>query len=265
MPGDNLFYQLSKPCIFAHRGASSYAPENTIAAFDLAVKQGADAIELDAKLSADGQVVIIHDQTVDRTTTASGKVSEMKLAELQRLDAGGHFDIAFHGETIPSLDQVLEAVGRRIYVNIELSNYASMTDTLPEKTAEVIQRHNLKDWVMFSSFNPLALMRARRALPDVPIALLALSGRSGAWARSWLGGLLNYQALHPHFSDVNDALIERLHRRGLRIHPFTVNTEEEIHRLKRLQVDGMITDDPILAREILYPVDIPIPGITRSK
>ncbi|MGW8251167.1 MAG: glycerophosphodiester phosphodiesterase, partial [Anaerolineales bacterium] len=180
-------------------------------------------------------------------------------------DAGSHFDVAFRGESIPTLDQVLEAVGRRIYINIELSNYASMTDSLPEKSAYIIKRHNLSEWVMFSSFNPLALIRAKRALPNVPIGLLALSGRSGAWARSWLGRLLRYQALHPHFSDVDDALVEQLHKRDARIHPFTVDTEAEMLRLKNLNVDGVITDDPMLARKILRPADILISGIERSK
>jgi glycerophosphoryl diester phosphodiesterase len=265
MTSNNLFYQLRSPCIFAHRGASSYAPENTIAAFNLAIKQGADAIELDAKLCLDEHVVIIHDQTVDRTTSDSGRVSEMRLAELQKLDAGSHFDVAFRDEIIPTLDQVLEEVGKRIYINIELSNYASKSDPLPEKTAEIVQRHAMEQWVMFSSFNPLALLRAKRILPNVPFGLLALSGRSGSWARSWLGNWLHYQALHPHFSDADEALVERVHRRGARIHPFTINLEPDMLALKMLNVDGIITDDPMLARKIFNPADIPISRCERSK
>lgn len=249
---------MRRPCIFAHRGASCYAPENTIAAFNLAIIQGADAIELDAKLCADGYVVIVHDQTIDRTTSASGKVSEMTLAELQKLDAGSHFDIAFRDEKIPTLDQVLEAVGKRIYINIELSNYASKTDSLPEKTADIIRRHSMNDWVMFSSFNPLALIRVKKILPDIPVGLLALSGGNGRWARSWLGSLVHYQALHPHYSDVNPELVNRLHRQGARIHPFTVNGEPEMRALQELDVDGIITDDTMLAQKIFHPADIPV-------
>jgi glycerophosphoryl diester phosphodiesterase len=264
MYGDNILFQLERPTIFAHRGASNYAPENTIAAFILAIQQSADAIELDAKLCADGHVVIIHDQTVNRTAGAEGRVAEMTLAELQRLDSGSHFDVAFHGEAIPTLDQVLETVGKQIYVNIELSNYASKTDNLPEKAAGIVNRHALSDWVMFSSFNPLALVRTKRVLPDVPVGLLALRGGSGAWARSRLGSLLNYQALHPHYIDIDKKLVDRLHSRRVRIHPFTVNHASDLLRMARLDVDGIITDDPMLARQIITQKNKPTSQIQRN-
>ena len=144
-----LFDHLASPIIFAHRGASSYAPENTLAAFELALRQGADAIELDAKLTADGQVVVIHDQTVDRTTAQKGNVHDFTLEQLQKMDAGSHFDIAFRGEPIPSLEQVFETLGQHLYINVELTNYASINDALPEKVAELVKRHNLGQRVLF--------------------------------------------------------------------------------------------------------------------
>ena len=119
-----------KPMVSAHRGACKYAPENTIASFDLAVEQGADAIELDAKLSADGKVMVIHDQTVDRTTNGKGKVNQLTHQELKQLDAGSFFDPRFSGERIPTLDEVFESVGRKIFINVELTNYASRHDEL---------------------------------------------------------------------------------------------------------------------------------------
>src|SRR5690606_38697099 len=127
-----------------------------------AIDQGADAIELDAKLSADGEVVVIHDQTVNRTTTGSGRVGEMTLKELRALDAGSFFDITFQGEKIPTLNEVFALVGKRIPINVELTNYASLTDDLPDKVAALVRRHNLTRQVLFSSFNPLALLRIRR-------------------------------------------------------------------------------------------------------
>ena len=102
------------PLIFAHRGASAHAPENTLAAFELAFQQNADVIELDSKLSADGHVVVIHDQSVDRTTNGFGRVSELTLAGLRELDAGSHFSATFHGEQIPTLVEVLEIFAGRI-------------------------------------------------------------------------------------------------------------------------------------------------------
>jgi len=251
MAQPNFLYQLSRPTIFAHRGSSKYAPENTLAAFELAVQQGADAIELDAKLTADDQVVVIHDQTVDRTTSSTGRVKEMKFSELHNLDAGSHFDVAFEGETIPSLGEVFEAVGKKIFINIELTNYSSMTDGLPEKVAQLIKKHNLASWVMFSSFNPIALIRARLILPSVPIGLLALVGERGAWARSRWGKLLTYQALHPNYQDITEELVEKLHKQGRRVHPYTVNQADDMRNIFQLDTDGIITDDPILAESVL--------------
>ncbi len=246
-----MFNQLPTPTIIAHRGASAYAPENTLAAFDLAVRQGADAIELDAKLTKDGHVVVFHDQTLERTTGVYGRVSEKNLAELRRLDAGSHFDIAYKGETIPTLDEVFEALGKKIFINIELTNYASLNDDLPLKVVEAVRRHHLTQWVMFSSFNPIALIRAHRLLPEVPIGLLSRPGKDGAWARSWLGYVIPYQALHPYLGDVSPRLVERMHRRRRKVQVYTVNQPEDMRRLIQMGVDGIFTDDPLLARRIL--------------
>ena len=246
-----MLKQLPKPIIFAHRGASAYAPENTLSAFVLAVQQKTDAIELDAKLTIDGHVVVFHDQTLDRTTGTPGRVIDSKLADLKKLDAGSHFDIAFRGEPIPTLDEVFDAVGKETYVNVELTNYASLTDRLPECVAEIVKKHNLVDRVLFSSFNPLALIRARRALPQVPVGLLADEGKNGWWARSWFGTLLRYQTLHPAYLDVTDALVRRTHRHGCGLITYTVNAPEDMRRLFQIGVDGIFTDDPLAAIQIL--------------
>lgn len=246
-----MFEHLPSPTIFAHRGASGYAPENTLAAFDLAARQGAPAIELDAKLSADGQVVVIHDQSVDRTTQGQGKVREMSLEQLKQLDAGSFFDSGFAGERIPTLDEVFASVGTRVFINVELTNYATPVDVLPRKVAALVRKHNLEKSVMFSSFNPLALVRIRHLLPECPIGLLALPGKAGAWARSGIGRLVGYQALHPEASDVTPQLVELIHRRMQRIHVWTVNQEGQMRQLFGYGVDGIFTDDPPLAIQVL--------------
>ncbi len=244
-----MFAHIPQPAIFAHRGASAHAPENTLAAFTLAIRQGADAIELDAKLSADGQMVVIHDQTVDRTTDGTGKVNHLTLAQLKKLDAGSFFDVAYRGEPIPTLEEVLQAAGFAVYTNIELTNYAAPFDTLPIKVARLVKQLRLEKRVLFSSFNPLALIRAHRILPEVPIGLLAFPGFSGAWARSWLGNLVPHQALHPAARDVTEKLVQRVHHQKRKIFVWTVNEPIEMHRLFSLKVDGIFTDDPQLARQ----------------
>ena len=161
-----MLQKLPQPSIFAHRGSSAYAPENTIAAFELAVAQKADAIELDAKLCADGQVVVIHDQTVNRTTNGTGKVFELPLSGLKKLDAGNWFSAEFNGESIPTLGEVFEAVGNQIYINIELTNYASIRDDLPEKVVDLVKKHGMAERVLFSS---LTLLRSEKPTATFPM------------------------------------------------------------------------------------------------
>jgi len=245
-----MLSDLPTPAVFAHRGASAYAPENTLAAFELALRQGADGIELDAKLSADKQVVVIHDSSVDRTTTHRGRVRDLPYAELRKMDAGSHFDIAFRGEPIPTLDEVFKAVGQLTYINVELTNYASPMDELPEKTAELVKRHRLNRRVLFSSYHPLPLMRIRRLIPEAPIGLLCFSGWKGALARSRLGQLFQYQSLHPELGDITPALVKRLHEAGCKLLVYTVNREDDMRRLFNLGVDGIFTDDPALAENV---------------
>jgi glycerophosphoryl diester phosphodiesterase len=245
-----MLAQLSSPIIFAHRGASAYAPENTLAAFRLAVKHKADAVELDAKLSSDGHVVVIHDQTVDRTTNGTGWVKDMPLEALRELEAGCHYDETFCDELIPTLEEVFESVGDAIIINIELTNYASPRDQLPEKVASLVEHHNISNRVLFSSFNPFVLRRIKHLLPQVPIGMLAGPGISGALFRSPLGRWVSYQALHPYLDNINPALINRIHKSGQQINAWTVNSPEDMRRLFNWGVDGIITDDPPLAYKI---------------
>lgn len=258
-----MFEKIQRPIVFAHRGASADAPENTLAAFELALRQGSDGIELDAKLSADGHIVVFHDQTLDRTTGVSGRIKDLTLSELRKLDAGSHFDVCYRGEPIPTLEEVLKAVGQLTFTNIELTNYASITDQLPEKVANLVRRMKLTHRVMFSSFNPIALRRIQRLLPEVPIGYLALTGNKGLFARSWLGRILvRYQTLNPEFSDVSAELVEKMHRLHRGVLTYTVNDAEEMRRLFELGVDGIFTDDPALALRVRSLVE---QGYSRSE
>ncbi|NUQ83409.1 MAG: glycerophosphodiester phosphodiesterase [Anaerolineales bacterium] len=242
-----MFKELPYPIILAHRGASAHAPENTLAAFQLAVEQGADGIELDVKLSADGQVVVIHDATVERTTGARGRVKDMTLDELRSLDAGSFFSDKFKGEKIPTLAEVFEAVGRRTFVNVELTNYDTRRDHLVESVCILVKKFGMQKRVLFSSFLPSNLSNARRYLPEVPTGLLALNGLLGAWARSFGFAFGKHEALHPHLGDVTQQLIYFVHRLKKRVHVWTVNDAADMRRLFKWGVDAIFTDDPQLA------------------
>jgi glycerophosphoryl diester phosphodiesterase len=246
-----LLNSLPRPAIIAHRGASAYAPENTLAAFKLALEQGADAVELDAKLSSDGQVAVIHDQTVNRTTPAAGKVRDHRMADLHKLDAGSHFDVAFMGEPVPSLEEVFKAVGQLTYINVELTNYGSTRDSLPEKVAALVKQYKLSQRVIFSSFSVSNLIRIRRLLPEAPVGLLVEKGWRGAMVRLTLGRTVNYQSYHPEKSDVTPKLVQANHKRGRKVFVYTVNDEKDIQRAFEMDVDGIFTDDPPLAKSVL--------------
>lgn len=247
-----MYNRLPQPTIFAHRGSSAYAPENTLASFELAVRQNAHAIELDAKLSSDGNVVVIHDASVNRTTDGEGRVAELSLASLKSLDAGCKYDKSFCGERIPTLDEVFESIGKRTFINVELTNYATPKDQLPEKVAQIVESHGIQDRVLFSSFNPFNLRRIHKILPNVPIGLLALPRIAGAWARTFLGSWVHYNALHPEVRDTNQKLVFRLQKKGCRVHTYTVNHPEDMEKFFKWGVNGIFTDDPPLAIRTLH-------------
>lgn len=247
----NWIHRIAQPVIFAHRGASAHAPENTMAAFRLAIEHGADGFELDAKLSADGKVVVIHDQTVDRTTGAHGMVREMTLDELKALDAGKMFHPAFEGEPIPTLEEVFAELGSTTIINVEITNYSSPTDALPDQIANLVIRYRLQDHILFSSFHPLNLLRIHRQLPDVPVAILTQPGKPGRFLRGWPGRLFSPHFIHPYYTDVDQTTLAAEHHQNRRVNVWTVNDSEDMKRLYKIGIDGIITDDPQLARRVL--------------
>jgi glycerophosphoryl diester phosphodiesterase len=240
---------LPHPTVFAHRGASAHAPENTLAAFQLALEHGADAIEFDVKLTADGHVVAHHDNTLDRTTDGKGRLRSFTLAELKKLDAGAWFSETYRGERIPTLAEIFETVGDKLFMNIELTNYAAPFDKLVDKVAELVERYHMHERILYSSFLPHNLVRAGALTPGLPRGQLALPGHSGWWQRRW-GNLLQLQADHLFSADVSASSVQRSHARGRRVYAWTVNDPEEMRRLQSLGVDGIFTDDPKLARSV---------------
>ncbi len=248
----------NSPLIIGHRGASAHAPENTIAAFELALQYHADGVELDAKLTKDGHVVVIHDKTVDRTTDGIGEIRKLSLAEIRTLDAGSKFDKRFHNEKIPLLEEVFESIGKKILINIELTNYANPSDQLPEKVAELVKKHNMQNSIIFSSFLPKTLLRIRKLLPRTPSGILALPGLAGAFSRSFIGEWITPELVHPHFSDVHTGFVRREHHGHRKVNVWTVDTEKDIKNMLLFEVDGIITDDIPLSLKLRNDHDLGI-------
>ncbi len=241
-----LLETLPRPFIIAHRGASHDAPENTLAAFRLAVAQHADAVELDAKLTRDGHIVVMHDNTVDRTTNGHGAVRKMDWPALQALRVRGQN--VSETEGIPLLETVLQVIAPEVPVNIELTNYAAPWDDLPERVADLIVQLNVSHRVWVSSFNPIALLRFRGRLPQVPVGFLVNP------RRLWLYALFRHRVAHsliePHRALVTPERIRRWHGQGKRVVVFTVNDAEEMARLFAWGVDGIFTDLPQTAQAV---------------
>jgi glycerophosphoryl diester phosphodiesterase len=251
MPAVKSFFDdYPRPLIIAHRGASAYAPENTMSAFKLAVEQQADGVELDAQLTGDGQIVVMHDDTVDRTTNGSGRVKSMSLSQLQDLNATTSSQ-PVNPEMVPSLAEVFEAVGQELLINVELKNYTTPTDDLPEIVTALVIEHNLVDRVLLSSFNILALIKARKILPKIHLGLLTIHGLGDATVRFKLIHFSPLLALHPYFEDVNLELVQAVHSVNSRINTYTVKQPDAVRRLVEYGVDSIITPDPLMARRVV--------------
>jgi glycerophosphoryl diester phosphodiesterase len=248
----NLSYvDLNRPTIFAHRGSSAYAPENTLTSFKTAVTQHADGIELDAKLTADGQVVVMHDDTVDRTTNGTGRIKSLTLVDLKGLDAGSKIPPLFKSEKIPTLEEVFETVGRKTFINVELTNYSSPTDELPDKVVALVKKFNLEANILFSSFNMIALIKARNLLPKVPLGLLTFPGCALVTFHSRLIKFGPLLAIHPFYKDITSNLVQIAHQAKCRVHAYTVNQPNIMQQLFTAGVDGIFTDDPMLGKKVL--------------
>jgi glycerophosphoryl diester phosphodiesterase len=238
---------------FGHRGASHDAPANTIASFELAVEAGADGVELDVMLSKDGTAVVIHDETVDSTTDGHGPVSSFTLAELKTLDAGSYKGAQYAGARIPTLEEVFEAVGQRLLINIELKGMTARADGLEALVARLIAKHGMDQRVIISSFNPIRLRRFRQAAPHIPIGFLHQT-QTPLPLRLLLNALLiglPREADHPQQTAVTAEYLARMHAQGRRVNTWVVNDPARMAALRDLGVDLIMTDRPDVLHGVL--------------
>ncbi len=239
---DAVYVDENRPLVFGHRGASAYAPMNTLPAFELAAEQGADGIELDVHRSKDGAAVIVHDFEIDTTTDGRGLVVEKTLAELKEYDAGGWFSPDYRGTRIPTLDEVFEAVRDRLFINVEIKSHDLNTDGVEQVVADVIQKYDMARRVIVSSFNPLALIRFRQIMPGV--ALGYLYAPEMPTLPIDIINELTYEAVHPYHEMIDPDHAATAKSRGHRLNTWTVNDPERARNLRDWGVDGLITDVP---------------------
>lgn len=229
--------------IFAHRGSAGTDPENTMIAFMSAEKAGADGIELDVHLSKDGEIVVIHDLTVDRTTNGSGKVRDLTFTELKQLHANYHFKHFLKPVArIPSLREVFDWLKtNRLLCNIEIKNNHFSYDGIEEKVIELIKQYRFEERIMISSFNHDSLVYIKKLYADIETAPLFSDRLFEPWTYAeYLGA----KGIHPHFGAVTDQMIQASMQAGIAVRPYTVNKEKDVKRLLKLHCSAIITDYP---------------------
>ncbi|PKB17094.1 glycerophosphodiester phosphodiesterase family protein [Flavobacterium sp. 5] len=223
---------MSKILKIGHRGAKGYEPENTLVSFEKAIKMDADGIELDVHLSLDGHLIVIHDETIDRTTNGKGIVNHLTLDELKSFRINEKFEI-------PTLDEVLNLVNQKCFVNIELKNQ----DTA-EKVVELIERYiSDKKWqhsdFIVSSFDWNALQQVRFLNDDIRIGVLTETDLDLAIS---FARFMKAEALHPDYQLLTNEYVSTIKKHDIKIFPWTVNDSEAIQKMKSFKVDGIITD-----------------------
>jgi glycerophosphoryl diester phosphodiesterase len=237
--------RLTRPLLIGHRGYPAKFPENTLASFEGAMAAGCDMIELDVTLTKDRKVVVIHDDTLDRTTTGKGPVRDRSFEEIKTLDAGGWFDSRFSAERVPKLSEVLKLTAGRCLLNIEIKESAFEADypadAIEHQVVGLVKTGGAMDRVIVSSFDQRILERI--AAMHAPPAIAYISDHGAD--RSVLEMLLAIKAFswHPCLKVLTRAHVDMLHDAGLKIFPWTVNTREEAEKLLALNVDGLICNE----------------------
>lgn len=239
-----------RPLIYAHRGASADAPENTLEAFALARAQGADGVELDAMVCGSGEVVVVHDPWLERLTGQRVLVHATPLGALQALDVAHHLRGGSAPARIPTLDAVLEATGS-LLVNIELKEDRWVDQGLARKVAALVARHRAQERVTISSFNALELLRMRRFAPRLPLGFLFERDQPLYLRRGLPAPLLAAQAVHPEQVLLDGAAVARWQRLGFRVATWTVDDPARAAALAAFGVDALITNRPALLRAAL--------------
>lgn len=238
----SIFAVGARALVYAHRGASGYAPENTMAAFRKAVELGSDGIECDVQMTKDGWLVVCHDETVDRTTNGKGFIKDMKLADIRKLDAGSWFGREFRNERIPFFSELLELVKKkRLLLNIEIKSGIILYPGIEEKVMEKVIAFGLQDKVIISSFNHYSVNTVKQIAPGVKTGILYMEGLFEPWNYMKAVGC---ECAHPFYMALKPEIAMELKKRGFIINVFTVDDPNHAKNLGEMGVDGIITNYP---------------------
>lgn len=252
---------MSECNVISHRGANQVAPQNTIEAFKKSIEIGCDGFETDIHLTKDGIPVVCHNFTIDETSNGVGAIKDMTLEELRQYDFGSYKGDEFKGVKIPTLDEFLEvsaSMGSKMKVlDIELKSehFGQAGTELAEKTIDAVKNHGLFDKLLISSFDPALLVVCKKIDKNCKTGILyspnqlislKIAPRPVSFAKE-----IGADALHPYYMLVTRLYVERAHRAGIQVNPWTVNKDANAKHLINLGVDGIITDDPGMVNGLL--------------
>ena len=237
--------QYPRPLIIGHRGYPARFPENTLASFEGAMQAGCHMIELDVTLTRDRKIVVIHDDTLDRTTNGKGTVREHTLEEIKRLDAGSWFDPGFAAERVPELFEVMKLTAGRCMLNIEIKESAFEVDypadAIEHQVVKLVKTSGAMDRVIISSFGTRILQRI--AAMEEPPAIACISDHRADPRVLEMLLAMNAFSWHPRFKVLTRDQVDLLHAAGLKVFPWTINTRKEARKLLDMGVDGIICND----------------------
>lgn len=236
--------------LFGHRGAAGEAPENTMPAFQRALELGMDGIELDVLLCSSGEVVVVHDLTLQRLLPGHGRVKSYTYSELKTLDVGSHFAGRFTGERIPRLEEVLDHFGERMWLDIEVKGQSLCSDGIEEKILRLLKERTLGERVIISSFNPLILRRVQALAPELKVGFNYLRDRYAPLRQIWFRPLALPFSLHPQPAQVEERLMAYAQSINARVLPWAANEPQDFARLLALGVHGLISDYPSRLAEL---------------
>lgn len=239
-------WSMSQPFIIAHRGASGNAPENTLVSFRKAMDAGADFLEMDVHLSKDGELVVMHDESVNRTTSGKGKIRNLTLAEIKNLDAGSWFSKNFEGLVVPALDEVFQLANGKIKLLIEIKGTPEKYLDIEKKLVEMIYKYNAKSWCILQSFDIDFLKNVHAIDAGVSLHYLIVGNLI------FPSKIPEYiMAVNPNQNFVSKKKVEKLHLQNKKIFVWTVNDEKKMKKLISYGVDGIITNYPEKLKNVI--------------
>ncbi|MAY84300.1 MAG: glycerophosphodiester phosphodiesterase [Flavobacteriales bacterium] len=250
---------MNRPLVIAHRGASGLAPENTLAAIEKALEIGVDRIEMDLRQTLDGEVVVLHDKTIVRTTNGWGSVRKLPLAKLRRYSAGSWFHPDFSSERVPTFREVLELVNGRANLLLEVKDGSPYHPGIEKRIIELVNEYSANEWCIVQSFNDRILTNFRK-LPELHTDIQKLFAAFIPVAPFYGGSKFTYKRLRRYdFAQevninrryVNPRVVRKVHKMGKKVNVWTVNERDSLKKFVDWGVDGIITDYPDRLRAII--------------